>query len=67
MTLYSEKTAKKKRMLVTHDDGNVKVVRKRDARDYSCSTCGIKDITLWRRSRDVIQCKFKSKSIYQIN
>lgn len=44
-------------MLVTADDGNTKVVRKRDARDYCCSTCGAKDVTRWRRLHDTVQCK----------
>jgi hypothetical protein len=44
-------------MLVTADDGNTKVVRKRDARDYCCSTCGAKDVTRWRRLHDSVQCK----------
>jgi hypothetical protein len=44
-------------MLVTADDGNTKVVRKRDARDYCCSICGIKEVTRWRRLYDSVQCK----------
>lgn len=54
----SEKTAKKRRMLVTQEDGNTKVVRKRDAIDYHCSTCGVKNIARWRKQRGgAIQCK----------
>jgi transposase len=54
---HSEKTAKKKRMLVTQEDGNTKVVRKRDGRDYYCSICGSKDATRWRKSYDSVKCK----------
>ncbi|GAA5800489.1 hypothetical protein HPULCUR_005920 [Helicostylum pulchrum] len=52
-----EKTAKKKRMLVINDDGTTKVVRKRDARDYSCSTCGVQNVARWRRVHDSILCE----------
>ncbi|GAA5807674.1 hypothetical protein MFLAVUS_001045 [Mucor flavus] len=56
--LYTfEKTAKKKRMLVINDDGTTKVVRKRDARDYSCSTCGVQNVARWRRVQDSILCE----------
>ncbi|KAG1099280.1 hypothetical protein G6F42_017855 [Rhizopus arrhizus] len=48
----SEKTAKRKRMLVTNEDGSTKVVRKRDPRGFCCSKCGAKDSTRWRRFDD---------------
>ncbi|KAK4509005.1 uncharacterized protein ATC70_007354 [Mucor velutinosus] len=44
-----EKTAKRKRMLVTGEDGATKVVRKRDPRGFCCSKCGAEDSTRWRR------------------
>ncbi|GAN06611.1 hypothetical protein MAM1_0130d06098 [Mucor ambiguus] len=44
-----EKTAKRKRMLVTGEDGTTKVVRKRDPRGFCCSKCGAEDSTRWRR------------------
>ncbi|KAL7325239.1 hypothetical protein PS15p_207749 [Mucor circinelloides] len=47
-----EKTAKRKRMLVTNEDGATKVVRKRDPRGFCCSKCGAKDSTRWRRFDD---------------
>jgi hypothetical protein len=54
---FSEKTAKRKRMLVTQDDGATKVVRKRDVRGYTCSRCGTTDATRWRKTHDSVQCK----------
>lgn len=51
-------------MLVTHEDGNVKVVRKRDARNYSCLSCGAQEVSLWIKSSDEIYCKFLNRSIY---
>lgn len=53
----SEKTAKRNRMLVTNEDGSTKVIRKRDAREYSCSSCHRKDSSRWRCINKVIKCK----------
>lgn len=68
MLLPSEKTAKRKRMLVTNEDGSTKVVRKRDPRGFCCSKCGAKDSTRWRRFDDnSVHCKFISKMRIQIS
>ncbi|KAG0749613.1 hypothetical protein G6F57_003477 [Rhizopus arrhizus] len=50
-----EKTAKRNRMLVTNEDGSTKVIRKRDAREYSCSSCHRKDSSRWRCINKVIK------------
>lgn len=58
MHLSSEKTAKRKRMLVTGEDGTTKVVRKRDPRGFCCSKCGAEDSTRWRRFDErTVHCK----------
>ncbi|KAI8982578.1 hypothetical protein BDB01DRAFT_153457 [Pilobolus umbonatus] len=52
-----EKTARTKRMLVTYDDDNVKVVRKRDTRNYCCTVCNMKNFTRWRMIEGKLQCE----------
>ncbi|KAI8637381.1 hypothetical protein BD408DRAFT_437063 [Parasitella parasitica] len=53
-----EKTAQRKRMLVTSDDGTTKVVRKRDPRGFCCSKCGARDATRWRKLHDnTVHCE----------
>lgn len=57
--MYSEKTTKRRRMLVTNEDNLTKVIRKRDARVYCCVVCGTKNACHWRTIKDMIKCKLR--------
>ncbi|KAI8883662.1 hypothetical protein K501DRAFT_272531 [Backusella circina FSU 941] len=46
-----EKTSKSKRMLVSDEEGTLKVVRKRDKANYVCHHCGTKESTRWKKSQ----------------
>ncbi|KAI8372530.1 hypothetical protein EDC96DRAFT_572755 [Choanephora cucurbitarum] len=62
-----EKTAKKKRMLLTQPDGNTKVIRKRDFREFKCSNCKSDTGARWRKipnsKEDRVVCEKCARSL----
>ncbi|KAI8350381.1 hypothetical protein BD560DRAFT_427402 [Blakeslea trispora] len=62
-----EKTAKKKRMLLIQPDGNTKVIRKRDFREFKCSNCKSDTGARWRRisnnKEDQVVCEKCARSL----
>jgi hypothetical protein len=45
-------------MLVSDEEGILKVVRKRDKTNYVCRECGTKEATRWKKAEQKLCCKY---------